>query len=51
MRRAQEILEILRRGNIEAVIQEMAASTVMEVENIRALFAWSNDVLKAALNI
>ena len=43
LRRAQENLEMLRRGNIErsseAVIQEMAANTGMEVENIKRLFA------------
>ena len=47
MQRAQENLEMLRRGNIEVVIQEMAASTGMEVKHIRALFAWSNDTLKS----
>ena len=49
MRRTQATLEILRRGKIEVVIQEMASSTGMEVEHIRALFAWTNDTLKAEL--
>ena len=49
MPRAQDNLEMLRRGSIDYVIQEMAANTGMEVEHIRALFAWTNDKLKAEL--
>ena len=49
MQRAQENLEMLRRGSNEAVIQEMAANTGMEVELLRAFLAWSNDTLKAEL--
>ena len=58
MQRSRENLELLRRSNFgspsavpsEDVFQELSASTGMEVEQIRALYAWTHGALTTELS-